>query len=722
MLGAFLSAVTLIVFLQFNSNRSINQLIDGNENLLSELSLKNNLQALQTQIISLESKVRGTVINDAVIDKNHLQEEISNINQSLKPLQALKAGSSTRELVTQLELLINAKIDFNKEVISTFSSEGKAAAEKIINTQLGRKLADSIKVVSSQLEDLRQQIVTDLIKKADDEGRRAKTLGTLIALIAAAVSVFTFIYVSYKVREQQLLIARLNESEKKAKEAARIKENFLANMSHEIRTPMNALLGFTNLLQRKRLDDESRQYVQSIQKSGENLLTIVNDILDLSKIEAGMMRIESVPFSIRGLLHSVETMFIPKAKETKIEFQVSVDDTLNDSLEGDPVRLTQILVNLIGNAIKFTNEGKVTVQVVNKGVSNEFLKVGIKVSDTGIGIKQEKLAHIFERFQQAEDSVTRKYGGTGLGLAIVKDLVLLQQGTIDVKSKPGQGTSFELVIPYKIAENQVAPKIGFNNVPSPPSVFKNIKVLVVEDNEINQSLIRHLFSGWQLNCDLATNGREALEALRKRDYDLILMDIQMPEMDGYTAATEIRKTLAKTTPIIAMTAHALPGEREKCISFGMNEYISKPIREEKLYKLIVQFTGLTMHPGVPDTATNESGNPVFHYINLDYMKEVSRGNKEYEKEVTSQFLEAMPDEIGKLELYWNEHNNPGLRQVAHNMRTTISVVGLSEKLQPHLDTLEYGDFSKEDIPYHISVLKKIGGGAIEEAELFYRTL
>jgi CheY-like chemotaxis protein/two-component sensor histidine kinase len=518
------------------------------------------------------------------------------------------------------------------------------------------------------------------------------------------------------------LIRELNASEKKVKEAAQVKQNFMANMSHEIRTPMNAILGFTNLLQRKNLDEESKEYIQTIQKSGEGLLAIINDILDLSKIEAGMVRIGSAPFSIRELVHSIEVMLKPKAAEKQLKLSVAVEASVPDTLEGDAIRLTQILVNLTGNALKFTSKGNVSISISNEGISGNVINAGITVSDTGIGVEKEKLQHIFERFLQAEDSVTRKYGGTGLGLSIVRDLVLLQNGNISVQSEPGKGTSFKLTIPYKIsADKVISHSTEVNGLPV-QSNFDDICILVVEDNEINQSLIKHLFKTWQLNFDLANNGREAVDKLWLKKYELILMDIQMPEVDGYTATQEIRSKLKLDTPIIAMTAHAFPGEREKCLSYGMNEYISKPIREEQLYKLITQFTLLNTAPGSLKEKAAGLAAGRYKYIDLQYMKEVSGGNREYEKTVTEQFIEAIPGDLLLLEKAWQGKHLSDLRQLAHDMRTTVSVMALNNVLEPHLDALEYENLNEAAFIKQFQSIKSICETSVEEAKQFLATI
>lgn len=721
LVSIFIATVLLIVFVQFNSNRSINRLIDGNQSVLNHIEVKTNLQRLQTAVVMIESKVKGAVISGSVSDTDLLVSEIKAADTLLLTLDSLTTDSALLPLIHDLNTLVKSKIEFNNNIIDIFKTRGKAEAEKLINTHKGKNLTDSIKAISASIESEHERLATALIQEADINGAKAKTLGTIMAGIAALASIFTFVYAAFKVQQQQQLITRLNKSEKKAKEAVQTKENFLANMSHEIRTPLNAILGYTNLLLRKDIDRESHQQIQTIQKSGENLLTIVNDVLDLSKIEAGMMRIESAPFSIRGLAHSVETMLKPKAAEKQLQLTTKVDESLPDDLEGDATRLTQILINLIGNAIKFTHKGSIVVNISNLGIANNEIKTGITVSDTGIGIEKEKLSLIFERFQQAEDAVTRKYGGTGLGLAIVYELVLLQNGTITANSQPGQGTTFDIIIPYRISSQKAPAASNISNKSAINTAFNNIKILVAEDNEINQTLIRHLFKEWNLNYDIANNGKEAIALLQNNSYALVLMDIQMPEMDGYTAAMQIRGSLKMDIPIIAMTAHAMAGEREKCLSYGMNDYISKPIKEELLYAIISRFTGSSIpNPATPESAENTAG--VYNTINLQYMKEISMGNIEYERDVTEQFIEVIPEDIKMLDEYWQAGNITALKQTAHDMKTSVSVMGLTEKLQPVLDALEHEELSETSFRQHYSMLTDICVHAVAEAKVFYNTL
>jgi signal transduction histidine kinase/CheY-like chemotaxis protein len=719
-LAGFIAATIFLIYIQYNSAKNINSLINGNEKFLDEYQVNSELKELEKDIITVENNVRGAVATNDTSHVQKLEAEVLEVKDDLRSLQKISDDSSTVKQVDELDNLVQLKLQFNKEVLDSFYLRDKSAAERLISTNGGKTLTDSISRLAQNIENTRHRILAGLAVANDKNGQRAQQFNSILIALGLACGAGLFWYIIITIRKQISLINQLNISEKKVKDAAQVKENFLANMSHEIRTPMNAIVGFTNLLQRQDFDEESKKYVQSIQRSGENLLAIINDILDLSKIEAGMLRIEPVPFNVRELLHSIEVMFKPKAVEKQLQFFVKVDESLPDALEGDAVRLTQILVNLIGNALKFTDKGSVSINISNGGISGDIINTHIIVSDTGIGIKKEELPTIFERFHQAEDSVTRKFGGTGLGLSIVKDLVLIQNGTIDVQSEPAKGTEFRLTIPYKISKAKAISNAPRENNSPVQSNFGGICVLAAEDNEINQSLLKHLFKSWKLNYELASNGREAIEKLREKKYDLILMDIQMPERDGYSTTQEIRNVLKLDTPIIAMTAHAMPGEREKCLSYGMNEYIPKPINEEHLLRLISQFTNTT----TPEVVQNEAPPNADHYkyINLQYMKEVSLGNVEYEKAVTEQFLENIPAELTMVEKAWQHNHISDLRQRAHNMKTTVSVMGLNEVLQPYLDSLEYENLDEDSFIKKFSSVKLICEAAVEEAKRFAATI
>lgn len=722
LLTTYLIGNLLLIFIQYNWAKNLNTLIHGNENLVNELTVSGQLKELERDILSVESRIRGTITTGDTVFIEGLENQILNIEKNLGQLQGFPGNDSARQAIAVLDRLVHDKLLHSRYLLGLYTSRGKQAAEAHIATQRGKHLTDSIMVTARNIELGRQRYLAAVTTTIDTSGTNALRLGIVLISFVLVGGAFIFWYIINTIRRQNSLIRQLHLSEKKVREAAAVKENFLANMSHEIRTPMNAILGFTNLLQRKpELDSESRQFVQTIQRSGENLLTLINDILDLSKIEAGMMRIETAPFSIRGLLHSVETLMQPKAAEKKLLLTTRVDEKLPDLLEGDAVRLTQILVNLLGNAIKFTANGLVTVSVEAVASEADKVRVGIRVADTGIGIAPKKQAAIFDRFQQAEDSVTRKYGGTGLGLAIVKELVELQGGTIAVSSEAGQGASFYLVIPYNVSSKPVENPEPLRSTTATQASLQGLRVLIVEDNEINQHLLRVLFRNWNLSYQLATNGLEALRFLGEQPFDLVLMDIQMPEMDGYTATQTIRQQLKLNVPIIAMTAHAMAGEREKCLRYGMNDYLSKPVQEEQLFARLQQFAQVQPpieKPGVPIEPPADG----YRYIRLDYLREVSAGDQDYEKLVTGQFLEMMPVALETMARAWKENDLTTLQRTAHNLKTTISVMGLNEQLQPTLDALEYNTQTEESFHTLFATLQSICQPALEEARHFYASL
>ncbi|NSL86543.1 response regulator [Chitinophaga sp. Mgbs1] len=685
--------MTLFIVLQFNSAKNIRSLISGNEQLLKELNVKNEIQKLQTSMAKTDSKVRGAVISQDTTHITGIEAEIAVIKADLKEINKIVKNDSTEKLLTQLNYLVDEKNSFNLLVLDTFYSKGKSAAEKMINNQKGKRLGEAITGILHQLDTTRQTAINRTTHLIDTSGQKAQSWGTVLVFFACLSSLLAFLYITSRIHKQEQLIEALDESQQQEKKLASVKDQFLANMSHEIRTPMNAVLGFTNLLQTQPLNDKSREYVTAISAAGKSLLEIINDILDISKIESGMMRIEATSFSLRGVLHSLYTLFHPKAEEKQLLLGITINDQVPDLLYGDVMRLTQVLVNLTSNAIKFTASGGVSIHVDKIWEEDNAVRILFTVSDTGIGIEPAQLDSIFDRFNQAEASTTRKYGGTGLGLTIVKQLIELQNGFISVESKPGAGTTFKAELPYTLGEfNPDTNDNGYTETeisPIPPDIW----LLVAEDNQLNQNLLRHLLSSWKLRYKVVNNGHEALQALEKHPYDLVLMDIQMPEMDGYSAVTKIRQDLHSNIPVIAMTAHAMEGEREKCLQMGMNEYISKPIDEDTLYRTIQVYTGKSaarepMAAYLPYNG-HENGTP--HLINLRYLRELSKGDKAFEKNMLQQFVAQLPDDLSLLKQAIQAGNIDLIRATAHNLKTTVSFAGLELHLYPILEQLEHAE-------------------------------
>jgi len=381
----------------------------------------------------------------------------------------------------------------------------------------------------------------------------------------------------------------MRDAREEALQAKEAQENFLANMSHEIRTPMNGVMGMSNLLLESTLDDSQKEYVGSIKESAENLLNIINDLLDFSKIKSGKFHIDSADFNIADTVRKAIYPLQVKAQEKNLALHCFIDTNVPETVMGDALRLQQMIINLTANAVKFTQEGSITIKLYPVSQEGEDVVLGIDVEDTGIGIAADKLDRVFELYTQSDKNTSRVYGGTGLGLAIVKQLAELQQGTVVVNSEVGKGSVFTLHIPYKVKAQAVKKEVKTQEVKN--GMLQGLKILIAEDNLINQKVVVYTLKNQGAEVSVAINGKEAVKALGEAHHHLILMDLQMPEMDGYQATKYIRNEMNNSIPIIAMTADAMKGESDKCIDAGMQDYISKPFDPQDLFDKILMYAG-----------------------------------------------------------------------------------------------------------------------------------
>jgi signal transduction histidine kinase/DNA-binding NarL/FixJ family response regulator len=456
-------------------------------------------------------------------------------------------------------------------------------------------------------------------------------------------------YFLRKTVEEQMEKARLM-----AEESSKAKSDFVANMSHELRTPLSAILGFTELLKNTKLNARQNEYLEAICASGSNLLSTINDIMDLSKLEAKKISLESATLQLPELLQSIEGMLAAKVTHKKLKYKTTIaDKALHTPLLSDSARLTQILLNVIGNAIKFTEKGHISISCEVIEETPQALQVQFRIRDTGIGIPADKQQTIFERFSQADTTISRKYGGTGLGLAITRELVELMGGTITLSGTVRKGSEFIVQLPFLKATGKVKPK------PVKAAVMngQGVHVLVVEDNVLNQKMTRIMLANNGFTVSGADSGPKAISFLKKNKVDLILMDIQIPGMDGYLTTQKIRKSLQLQIPVIAITAHAFNGEKEKCLAAGMNAYLPKPFRENELLNTI-------------------AGCRQSLLVDLDFLREQTRNNLPFIKEMVRTFIRQLPAELEALNKAIQEKDEETVYKMAHTLRTSVSFFGL----------------------------------------------
>jgi len=513
---------------------------------------------------------------------------------------------------------------------------------------------------------------------------------------------------------------KAEKATKIAENAVKSKQQFLSNMSHEIRTPMNAIIGFTKVVLKTNLTEKQKEYLKAIKISGDALIVLINDILDIAKVDAGKMTFEQIPFkmslSISAMLHLFET----KIQEKNLKLVREYDDRIPDVLVGDPVRLHQVILNLVSNAVKFTAKGKITVGIKLLEEDEHYATIEFSISDTGIGIPENKLKSIFENFQQASSGTSRLYGGTGLGLAIVKQLVEPQGGSVNVTSKIDEGSTFSFILSFQktLAEAELDLELAEYD-----KEFTGAKILVAEDIPLNQLLMRTLLDDFGFECDIAANGKIAIEKMQTNSYDLILMDLQMPEMNGFEATDHIRHIMNSDIPIIALTADVTTVDLAKCKSVGMNDYIAKPVDERLLYSKMVGFIKKNNNDIEPDVNVIELDVSVLDKAvkikctNLDYLNTRTKSNRVLMMEMISLYLEQTPPLISAMKQGFLNKDWVSLRAAVHKMIPSFSIMGMhtdfenmAKKIQEYASTQQ----QTEDISELVFQLENVCTQACEE--------
>ncbi|QJX45939.1 response regulator [Hymenobacter taeanensis] len=478
-------------------------------------------------------------------------------------------------------------------------------------------------------------------------------------------------------------ITDLKRAYRVAEESVQAKQTFVATMSHEIRTPLHGVMGLAGLLRKGPLSEEQEDYVEMIQSSTENLLVIINDILDYAKIESGTISLESIPFDIlKTVQDAARSLSFKIAEKGLLLHIVNLNDKLPQA-QGDPFRLHQVLVNLISNAIKFTQQGIITITIDARPEEGGKLPVTFSVADTGIGISPDNLHQIFNSFQQANSSIPRLYGGTGLGLTICKNIVELQGGQIGVRSELGQGSCFYFTVPYQESTGTISHKPATTQ---PLDLLEGLSVLLAEDNSVNQLIAVTMLGQWQIQVDLAQNGEEAILKAQQRKYDIILMDVQMPQLDGLAATVRLRQEANpnQETPIIALTADAIRISEESYEALGFTDFLTKPYSEAELYNLLAQTSQRqqTPLPAPPPVASQPEG------LRYDfYMLGKLASNKEFIRKMLELFIERVPGQVKTLQQAVEQEDWEAVAREAHTLKSTFGSLNIQPETS-HLRRLE----------------------------------
>jgi signal transduction histidine kinase/HPt (histidine-containing phosphotransfer) domain-containing protein/ActR/RegA family two-component response regulator len=583
--------------------------------------------------------------------------------------------------VTQAYLAQSGKVFAKvKEVLDEVKMERKIAYDKI-NKQLVL-LTDSLSYYSAKIAKIKQ---SKAISKGDIANSRLAVIKWMIVLFCILASFFLVALISIIVRylrKNALSNKILKNSKLKAENLANTKEEFLANMSHEIRTPLNAIVGFTNQLVKSKQAPEQVDQINIIKKSSEHLLHIVNEILDYSKLENGSIKLENVLFNPTEIANEVRDMMLQKSLEREVHLSVEVAKNIPKSMIGDPVRIRQIILNLVSNAIKFTENGNVFIRLKCNLLIDRKIDLIIEVEDSGIGIPKDKIDQIFNMFVQAESDTTRKYGGTGLGLTICKRIVDVYGGTIDVESEPNIKTIISVSIPLEIAEKEEKLLKRENNNDSIANNLKGRKILIVDDQEFNRKLLSVMFKNWGVKYAELDDGIQVIDELEQNSYDLILMDIRMLVMDGIETTKLLRnhsnEELSKI-PVIGVTAAITPDDKEAGLQAGMNDFLTKPFTEDKLLRIMEKY--LPLSPLKPKESE------VVNSLNLSGLIDISAGDDSFIINLLEVYLKTSLEGFKKIKTAIKEKDKKEIREQAHKISSPNKYIG-AEHIYELLKELE----------------------------------
>jgi signal transduction histidine kinase/CheY-like chemotaxis protein len=666
------------------------------DNLKSYRTLQAEKEKLQKELSSLESAVNNMF--SKISAKSSKSDDI-NINQKL---QYIEENISKKESLMSLSdelmaicnehfeleflnhtgsILLDVSNDFNKRNIRDFFKEKKSFNDNFI-----RKVTEKKGWIGELTIQTSKRVFPVMCKIIPLDSLRGSKAG--------------FSVIIRDITERKEAIKKLIDTKNKAENNMMVRQQFLAKISHEIRTSMSAIIGLSNLLIDKGLDDDKLNFADAIKLSADNLLVIINDILDISKIESGKLTVENVRFDFNKLMLGLKSIFQHKIESGGINFKYHIDTLIPQYLNGDPTRLNQILLNLLSNSEKFTDEGEISLSARLIDKADQKIKLQFIVKDTGIGIAGKNLEKIFHEFIQESDNITRLYGGTGLGLAIVKQLVSLQNGKIWVESSKNKGSSFFLEIEYGISDKKEIKK------ETEDIELESASIIMAEDYPMNRLLAKNLFKKWGLNLKIVNNGKELVKDLEHNSYDIILMDVQMPKIGGIEATKILRKR-GVTTPIIAITGNSFEEEKALCKAAGMNDFLTKPFQENDLKQKLFDYLNVDFKD-VDELELNSSINQnlKLEYCDLDYLNELSGGDSLFVEDVLNIFIQEVPELINKIIFGLNSDDKKEVAKYAHRLQSSFVMIRRKD-IETELKKLELWAKGSSKIENPVNIISRI---------------
>jgi signal transduction histidine kinase/CheY-like chemotaxis protein/CHASE3 domain sensor protein len=638
--------------------------------ILEMIKFEDRLDKLRNDITLVQSRIRGYVITSDPAFVNNIENEIHQIGNDMLQLK-LEGGDdvSLKPLLDSLDLLVKSKIQFSYHTLETFKTGGKAQTEELLKKGTGVDLRNRIYAVIDKISQVKTSLdhgsVNSLIIETENNRKNLLWLDGWLPYMILGFFILLGLSILLIFYQNIGLLHALSAAKDSELTASIVKDQFVANVSHEIRTPLNSILGYANLLDNTTLTEVQRKYLHAVRISSEMLKQVVNSILDFSRLESGLVLPEKIKFNPCELVNQLRLSFEEIFANKGLDFSIECATDMPQTLAGDVIKMNQVFTNLLGNALKFTEKGFVKVSARVQSNQDKTCWLEFSVKDSGIGIDENKIPLIFDRYYQTEQGNNRKFEGTGLGLPITKRLVDNMGGRIRVESQKGNGSEFTVLLPFEYTFEDAV-----ENFIMPQNLGRDKKVLVVDDNEFNRDLVQHVLHSWNFTVVLAQSAAEAVVKLTTEKFNVVFLDIQMPEVDGYELARRIRKELHLTTPIVALTAHSGRAENEKCKAAGMDDFVTKPFSQLELYGVISRVT------------ENASS-----FLKLQYLRELSKGNVEFEHRIMRQVTAILPMQLKDLRHALEQNDKGKVATISHDLLSHLAIFRLENDLAPSFTTL-----------------------------------